>query len=174
MPHIIQKDDSTYARSMLTHTCIPGRILRPRPPSEGRAGDARATRFAPETARSARPEVKTAPHSALHCQASAFQRFSLSYQWSVHSPGGTASHGNMTFCWTDPFTGGLEGAGVFVPQRMDSGGGLVSIVTLARNGLKPAGWRLFICDRASRWSDRFIYSRRAQNVQPQKEIPAMS
>ena len=103
MPHIIQKDDSTNARSRLTHSRIPGRILRPRPPTEGRAGDARATRFAPETARSALPAVKTAPHSALHCQVSAFQRFSLSYQWSVHSPGGTASHGNMTFCWTDPF-----------------------------------------------------------------------
>ena len=71
MPHIIPKDDSTNARSMLTHYRIPGRIRRPRPPTEGRMGNARPTRCAPATARSTRLAVTT----ALHCQVAAFQPF---------------------------------------------------------------------------------------------------
>jgi hypothetical protein len=39
-----------------------------------------------------------------HLLVSAFQRFSFSCQWSARSLGRNAHLGNMTFCWTDPFT----------------------------------------------------------------------
>jgi hypothetical protein len=74
---------------------------------------ARTTRVVPETPRSARGGVNPLPLSGPHAPHFAARSkrahcagptpLPTNHKEPVHSLGGTASQGNMTFCWTDPF-----------------------------------------------------------------------